>query len=285
MWAAGAILAELIGRRPIFPGVDSLNQLDLIVSKLGKPSDKFIQSCRKLSCRTHLRELRTVDVYNLYPTATSRTRSLLHQLLEMDPDFRIDAVTAAEHSYFVDVRNELPQPLFVEPNFSRSDFSFEEEISLSVENLRTQLYLEARQYQNEEDSFTTPSPAPFTSETISFDSGDICCMEARGGKSSDKIVQVSNEKDSDVSGSLKKVKKIKALTSLWSGFVDIFSLQKQSLSIKSGRECGNSTLVPHHDLAEETKEQQDFSSFGNVTYSKRSSSSKQNSDQAAGMNR
>lgn len=51
VWAVGCIVAELIGRVPLFPGSDSVKQLDLICSCLGKPSDYFIDSARKSSYR------------------------------------------------------------------------------------------------------------------------------------------------------------------------------------------------------------------------------------------
>jgi len=42
MWSVGCILAELIGRRPIFPGSDSQNQLTLICEYIGKPPRQLI---------------------------------------------------------------------------------------------------------------------------------------------------------------------------------------------------------------------------------------------------
>jgi serine/threonine protein kinase len=51
MWAVGCIVAELVGRTPIFPGADSLQQLTLICQCLGKPSAAFIKACRKPICR------------------------------------------------------------------------------------------------------------------------------------------------------------------------------------------------------------------------------------------
>jgi hypothetical protein len=39
MWAAGCILGELLGHRPLFPGRSELGQLELIVDLLGTPSD------------------------------------------------------------------------------------------------------------------------------------------------------------------------------------------------------------------------------------------------------
>jgi serine/threonine protein kinase len=47
LWAAGCIIGELIGRSPMFPGSDSLKQIQLIVQCLGKPDNAFIENCRK----------------------------------------------------------------------------------------------------------------------------------------------------------------------------------------------------------------------------------------------
>jgi serine/threonine protein kinase len=55
MWAVGCIVAELIGRMPLFPGADSMKQLDLLCRFSGKPSDEFIRQSRKASCRYSLR--------------------------------------------------------------------------------------------------------------------------------------------------------------------------------------------------------------------------------------
>ena len=56
IWAAGVILAELITRQPTFPGHDALSQMDLIVSRLGRPPQEFVDACRKRDHRQRLRE-------------------------------------------------------------------------------------------------------------------------------------------------------------------------------------------------------------------------------------
>ena len=38
IWAVGCITAELLGRQPLFPGIDSQNQIQLIIDVLGSPS-------------------------------------------------------------------------------------------------------------------------------------------------------------------------------------------------------------------------------------------------------
>ena len=38
MWSAGCILGELLGGRPMFQGTSTINQIDLIIQAVGKPS-------------------------------------------------------------------------------------------------------------------------------------------------------------------------------------------------------------------------------------------------------
>ena len=38
MWAVGCILAELLGRKPLFPGKDYVDMLKMIVTKIGNPA-------------------------------------------------------------------------------------------------------------------------------------------------------------------------------------------------------------------------------------------------------
>jgi mitogen-activated protein kinase 7 len=40
IWSVGCILAEMLGRRFLFPGKNFLNQIELILKLLGTPSDE-----------------------------------------------------------------------------------------------------------------------------------------------------------------------------------------------------------------------------------------------------
>lgn len=44
MWSVGCILAELINGKALFPGKSSLNQIELILEVIGKPSIQDIKS-------------------------------------------------------------------------------------------------------------------------------------------------------------------------------------------------------------------------------------------------
>jgi serine/threonine protein kinase len=274
MWASGVILAELLGRKPIFPGIDSFNQLDLIVLKLGKPSEKFIQACRKFSCRNRLREFdarRSIGLLELYPTASPRTHNLLQKLLDMDPDHRITAELAAKHPFFSEVASELPQPLYVDADFSENDFSFEKEDTLCTDDLRREIFYETCKF-NPLESFTTPSPvASFTPDAACCDYGSIqdSCMEfERDAIISDSARPKSGRQRMAGEGGIssKKVKQKKTLSSLWSGIMDIFGHTKQEVSSKDHPDM-------RHETVEEMKAQSsdDALGLGVVTYAKRRS--------------
>ena len=51
IWAVGCIEAELLGRTPLFPGADSVKQLELTANFLGQPPPDFIQRARKAEYR------------------------------------------------------------------------------------------------------------------------------------------------------------------------------------------------------------------------------------------
>lgn len=42
MWSAGCIMAELLSRRPLFPGADYVKQLEYIINYLGTPTQEDI---------------------------------------------------------------------------------------------------------------------------------------------------------------------------------------------------------------------------------------------------
>jgi serine/threonine protein kinase len=51
MWAVGCIIGELFKRTPLFPGGDSIKQLELLLLTFGRPEESFTIKCRKSSKR------------------------------------------------------------------------------------------------------------------------------------------------------------------------------------------------------------------------------------------
>lgn len=101
-WAVGCILAELIGRKPIFPGSDADNQIQLIVEVLGRPSSSLVAKCPHVETRQFLEALPKKPVHpltHIYRHADFLALDLLLKLLKMDPAKRPDAAECLKHPY------------------------------------------------------------------------------------------------------------------------------------------------------------------------------------------
>ncbi|WIA21059.1 hypothetical protein OEZ85_005381 [Tetradesmus obliquus] len=100
MWAAGCVLAELLLRRPWFPGVCDMDQLDRIFKVLGVPT---VQSWPGMADLPHRIDFKPADgqpLQQLFPQASPECLDLLQQLMQFDPRHRISAVAALQHPYF-----------------------------------------------------------------------------------------------------------------------------------------------------------------------------------------
>ena len=102
MWSVGCIFAELLGRQPIFPGVDSQNQIQLIVDLLGFPDESVLEKIRSEKAKSYLMRLpkrKEADFKVLFPGVSDAARDLLRGLLRFDPDHRLSVNDAIQHPY------------------------------------------------------------------------------------------------------------------------------------------------------------------------------------------
>jgi serine/threonine protein kinase len=51
MWAVGCIIGELFKRSPLFPGTDSIKQLELLLHTFGRPEETFTMKCKRSAKR------------------------------------------------------------------------------------------------------------------------------------------------------------------------------------------------------------------------------------------
>ncbi|KAK6125651.1 hypothetical protein DH2020_040600 [Rehmannia glutinosa] len=101
MWSVGCILAEILGRKPIFQGTSSLHQLKLIVTVLGSQSEADLEFIDKPKAKMFVQSLLSqgIDFCRLYPKADPLAIDLLEKLLVFDPSKRITATEALCHPY------------------------------------------------------------------------------------------------------------------------------------------------------------------------------------------
>ncbi|AES70615.1 MAP kinase-like protein [Medicago truncatula] len=116
MWSVGSIFAEMLGRKPIFPGKDSLHQMKLIISVLGsQESDlELIVNPKTKAFIKSLPYTKGTHFSQLHPQADPLAIDLLQKMLVFDPTKRITASEVLQHPYMADLcddqwRNRPPQ--------------------------------------------------------------------------------------------------------------------------------------------------------------------------------
>merc|ERR1719195_2370095 len=118
IWSCGCIFAELISRKPLFPGLNESDQLATILSVLGTPAAEDWPSDTDV-LRENFAHHRARDLQDLLPEIEPEARDLLQKMLQFDPKKRITARQALSHPYFAD---QGPEPLS-SPTLSRSSLS------------------------------------------------------------------------------------------------------------------------------------------------------------------
>ena len=131
MWSLGCIFAEMLGRRQLFPGKNYVNQLQLVLSVVGTPSEEYVQHIGSEKVKTYLKNLPKrcpVELFVLFPNASKEALSLLGKFLQLDPRNRCSAEEALNHSYLT-LYHDLSDEPICRPPF---DFSFEKELVTKV---------------------------------------------------------------------------------------------------------------------------------------------------------
>jgi len=144
MWAVGCIFAELLQRRPLFPGDDNedehIQQLKLITDLLGTPSPTDVQLIGTEQSRKYILSLPhkpRVSFEQVLPQAMPEAIDLLRKMLVFDPNRRITVEEALEHPYLSELHDPNDEPVASET----FDFSFER-APMEKEFLRELIYKE-----------------------------------------------------------------------------------------------------------------------------------------------
>eukprot|EP01103_Thecamoeba_quadrilineata_P010514 TRINITY_DN2294_c0_g1_i1.p1 TRINITY_DN2294_c0_g1~~TRINITY_DN2294_c0_g1_i1.p1 ORF type:complete len:389 (-),score=47.76 TRINITY_DN2294_c0_g1_i1:61-1227(-) len=102
MWSVGCILAELLTKKPIFPGRSEVDQLDLIFKYCGAPTPENWPGADslpwfKMFRPKHPYKRRIRDFFREFP---KEIQDLVDDLLMLDPRRRISAEQALDHDFF-----------------------------------------------------------------------------------------------------------------------------------------------------------------------------------------
>ncbi|XP_045805467.1 mitogen-activated protein kinase homolog NTF3-like [Trifolium pratense] len=118
IWSMGCILAELLGRKPIFPGLESLNQLKLIINILGSQRDEDIEFIDNPRAKGYIKSLSYspgTSFSKLYPNAHPLAIDLLAKMLVFDPTKRIGVAEALQHPFMASLYDPNCDPPAIVP--------------------------------------------------------------------------------------------------------------------------------------------------------------------------
>ena len=143
IWSCGCILAELVTRKPLFPGHNESDQLSRILAVLGTPNEEDWPSDTDVM-RENFAHHRPRDLGELVPEIETEALDLLQvssdqtfhgfmicflqKMLHFDPKQRITARQALAHPYFSD---QGPEPLS-SPSLSLSSSRSRSRTSMST---------------------------------------------------------------------------------------------------------------------------------------------------------
>jgi len=124
IWSVGCILAELLGRRPLFKGRDYVDQLNQILHVLGTPSEETLRRVGSPRAQEYIRSLPykpRIPFEKLFPDANPDALDLLARMLAFDPAERISCEDALKHPYLAVWHDPADEPVCPE----KFDFGFE----------------------------------------------------------------------------------------------------------------------------------------------------------------
>lgn len=129
VWSVGCILAELLGRTPLWPGKDYINQMQLIFSIIGTPTDpadlQFITNEKAFQYVKRLKPVAKTPWKKEFPQANPGALDLLEKMLQFNPHKRISVDDALKHPYLED----LHAPESETECHEKFDFTFEDDLN------------------------------------------------------------------------------------------------------------------------------------------------------------
>lgn len=108
MWSVGCILGELLLGKALFPGKSTMNQIELIMGLLGRPSREELDNINAATDIDILEVMQIKKKYGfsqLFKYASKEALDFLRKTLVFDPEKRMTAEEALRHPFVKDFHN------------------------------------------------------------------------------------------------------------------------------------------------------------------------------------
>ena len=118
VWSVGCIFAEMLKRKPLFPGSDYIEQLKLIAKFTGTPAREdlwFVTNPRAKRFMEGLPPSAPQDLRTKFGSVPDVALELLQRMLMLDPSRRITVDEALEHSYMDTLHDPAAEPVAAAP--------------------------------------------------------------------------------------------------------------------------------------------------------------------------
>lgn len=138
VWSVGCILAEVIRRKPLFPGRDFNDQLGRIIHCLGKPTEEDMEFISSKDAKEYIRRFpdhEGVPFAQLFPNISPAGVDLLERMLTFSPDKRISVEDALSHPFFEMLHDPHDEP--------QAEFTFDvsyDQLPSQVDQLKGMLW-------------------------------------------------------------------------------------------------------------------------------------------------
>lgn len=107
VWSVGCILAEMVGRRPFFPGKDYVDQLICVLKVTGTPSKEDMKELGSDDARQFLERQQAferVPLRNLFQKASAQSIATLEAMLKFLPKERLSVDQCIALTWFQNIR-------------------------------------------------------------------------------------------------------------------------------------------------------------------------------------